>query len=166
MQEDPLSCQSAPFQCPTVPGSCSAQLLPWSRSGPLNHGGLQWCPIPSWELSDFPNLVSLSFDQTPKPASVMRTLLSPAFSVGMQEDRCKMCFGRGVLPSSSPLPAWDRESATHSPWEHDVCSSLAQHFLWDNPCGLSRGAEPLQWLQEALADSSKQVAEPRVTSMT
>lgn len=69
------------------------------------------------------------------------------------------CFGRGVLPSSSTPPAWDRALAAHFPWEHDVCSSLAGHFMWDNPCVFFRGASPPQWLQEALADSSDQVAE-------
>lgn len=30
------------------------------------------------------------------------------------------CLGQGIY---NPLP-----------WEHDVCSSLAQHSMWDDPC--------------------------------
>lgn len=67
------------------------------------------------------------------------------------------CFGRGVLLSCS-TPAWDRAFAAHSPgntecappWLSTSCRITAV---------LSHGAEPLQRLQEALADSSKQVAE-------
>lgn len=125
-------------------------------------------PIPTWEVSDFPNLVPLSFERTPKATSrllpVMETLLSPAFTVEMK-DTCKMCFLRAcpaleeVIPSSSTPAAWDRALATQSHWEHGVCCSLAQHFMWDNSCVLFHGAQPLQCLQEPLADSSKQVAE-------